>query len=138
MSKEVSEFHKLSHAHHEQRISAHKAAMDAEDKNSHRHAFHKASIAHHEPLRDFHKAAMEKAASGEMNKTDRSLTLESIDAHIRATLTKMLSDALAPTNISAVIPNRPGVTAVPRAGKQAIPEKIPVPAEFEKLADIEA
>ena len=136
MTKEmsVSEFHKLSHAHHEQRISAHKAAMDAEEKGSARHAFHKASIAHHEPLRDFHKNAMEKAASGEMNKSpDISATVENA---VAAYFGK-IGATLIPTLVSAVTPNRPGITAVPRAGAQAIQERPNVPEEFLKLAEVE-
>src|SRR6266550_4450448 len=49
-----------------------------------------------------------------------------------------LGDKIIPTAVSAVTPNRPGITAVPRAGAPAPAEKIPVPMEFEKLADIEA
>src|SRR5258706_16242403 len=119
MTKTSAEFHKLSHAHHEQRISAHKEAMDGEHKDSARHAFHKSSIAHHEPLRDFHKAAMEKAASGEMNKSaDISATVE----NAVAAYFEKISNKLIPSLVSAVTPSRPGITAVPRAGQQTIPE----------------
>ncbi len=50
-------------------------------------------------------------------------------------LTKL---APLPPGMSALTPSKPGIIAVPRAGQQLVPEKIPVPAEFEKLADIEA
>ncbi len=113
MSKTSAEFHKLSHAHHEQRISAHKEAMDGEHKDSARHAFHKASIAHHEPLRDFHKAAMEKAVSDDLGKAD-----------------------LTPTNISAVTPEKPGIRAIPRYGQQ-LPERPNVPEQFQHLATVD-
>ena len=136
MSK-VSEFHKLYHAHHDQRISDHEEAMDAEEKGSSRHAFHKRSIARHEPLRDFHKNAMEKAVTDELNKADRSADISATVENAVAAYFAKISDKLIPTLVSAVTPNRPGVIAVPRAGAQAIPERPNVPEEFLKLAEVE-
>jgi len=112
MSK-VSEFHKLYHAHHDQRISDHEEAMDAEEKGSSRHAFHKRSIARHETLRDYHAAEMGKATADELNKSD-----------------------LVPTNVSALTPDKPGVRAIPRYGQQT-PERPAVPEQFAHLAQVE-
>jgi len=43
---------------------------------------------------------------------------------------------LVPTSVSAVAPNRPGITAVPRAG-MPVPEKVNVPEQFAHLASVE-
>jgi hypothetical protein len=47
------------------------------------------------------------------------------------------ADTLVPTNISAVVPDRPGVRAVPRAGQQPIQTGPNVPLEFSKLVSTE-
>jgi len=76
---------------------------------------HEEQSQEHAGMATFHHESMEacaKAADGDLNK-------------------------LVPTSVSAVTPTRPGITAVPRAGAQPIPEKIPVPEEFEKLASVE-
>lgn len=48
-----------------------------------------------------------------------------------------IENRIEPTRISAVAPNRPGITAVPRAGQPAFSEKPNVPIQFSKLVEIE-
>jgi hypothetical protein len=43
---------------------------------------------------------------------------------------------LVPSNVSAVVPNAPGIRAIPRPGQPPISEKPNVPLEFEKIFSI--
>lgn len=57
--------------------------------------------------------------------------------HIQKLLGDKIGDKLVPTNVSALAPNRPGLTMVPRGGQPAVPEKPNVPLEFEKLVRVD-
>jgi len=113
MSK-VSEFHKVYHGEHDKMATVHATMMGHHEEGSRDHAFHKAKFESHTRLRDYHKDAMAKALTDELNKGDR----------------------VEPTNISAVTPNRPAVTMVPRPGER-IPEAPPVDQRFADLVKVE-
>jgi hypothetical protein len=79
----------------------------------------------------YHKSAMmecEKSMDAEFTKA--------APADFEKRLTH-LEGQIVPTRVSAVIPDRPGVRAVPRAGQPAFSEKPNVPVQFEKLVAIE-
>jgi hypothetical protein len=79
----------------------------------------------------YHKAAMEecsKATGDEFSKGASDDLVKRIAA---------LENTVIPTNVHAVIPNRPGITAVPRAGQREIPARPEVPIQFEHLVRVE-
>ena len=76
---------------------------------------HSAAAEEHQRLVEFHDAqaeACEKAAEGELQK-------------------------LIPDRVSRVLPNNPGVTAVPRAGQQPIAAQPDMPLEFQRLFKVD-
>jgi hypothetical protein len=79
----------------------------------------------------YHRAAMEecsKATGDEFSKGASDDLVKRIAA---------LENTVIPTNVHAVIPNRPGITAVPRAGQREIAARPEVPIQFEHLVRVE-
>src|SRR6266436_4604329 len=137
MSK-VSEFHKASYDHHDERATSHAVMMGHEDEGSPRHAFHKSGHESHTAMRNFHKICMEKATVDSMNKAAEGSVPASMEAYVRSILVKMLGDTLMPTAVSGIAPTRPGIIAVPRDGARANPGSVDlskVPLEFQKMLD---
>lgn len=84
----------------------------------------------HQATAQFHKDMM-----GESSKvTGDELSKNGSDLVKRL---EILESTIIPTKVSAITPNAPGVTAVPRAGQRAFSEKPNVPVAFEKLVAIE-
>jgi len=148
MSK-VSHFHKTYHTHNEQKAQihadhaeAHKIMLDHHEEgtpghNHHKtkHSLHKREEAVHAALAAYHEGEMKKTAAGELNKADGSAP--GLEDAVRAVFLKMFGNALVPTAVSAVTPNRPGITAVPRAGQQPIPAVPNVEPAFAKLVSVD-
>jgi hypothetical protein len=109
-----------------------KAAGTADAHHGRMAALHQHKATTHEQYAaDLREAAekCKKAADDELGKNTGDV-IRRLDA---------LENAVVPTRISAVTPNAPGVTAVPRAGGRPMPtqEKPNVPIQFEKLVSIE-
>jgi hypothetical protein len=81
-------------------------------------------------------ADAEKAAGDAMNKAASGVAPTALEEAVRRTFLKMYGNTLMPTAVSAVAPNRPGLTAVPRFGapSPAVPD---VPLEFQKLVSVD-
>jgi hypothetical protein len=64
-----------------------------------------------------------------------------VQQYLRDTIMKMVGEAIGntvvPTGVSAVAPNQPGVTVVPRAGQRPLPEKPNVDVQFSKLVQVD-
>ncbi len=136
MSK-VSEFHKASYDHHDERATSHAVMMGHEDEGSPRHAFHKSGHESHTAMRNFHKACMEKATVDSMNKAAEGSVPASMENYVRAVLVKMLGVMVQPTQISGVAPTPPGLRAIPRDGTRALPSLSNIPEPFQKLVEVE-
>jgi hypothetical protein len=116
VSDHLAEFHKASATHHGEMIDAHEAALQKAAGADHvaATAFHKSAISSHEKMREYHEAGVqecEKASVDSLNK-------------------------LIPDRISNLVPDYPGVRAVPRAGQRDI-SKTDVPLEFSHLVEID-
>jgi hypothetical protein len=121
------------------------------------HAFHKAACADHEANGEqesngfaMHKTAMDACANkmemcskSEEDELGKNFTSPKdlqavVDAAVASAMLKalgVLGDRIRPDGIRGVIPDRPGIRIVPRAGQQESIAKAAVPVEFSKLVD---
>ena len=72
-------------------------------------------------------AECDKVAGDELNKSASDLIKR----------LEVLENTVVPTRVSAVAPNAPGLTAVPRAGQRPVGDRPVVPVQFAKLVEIE-
>jgi hypothetical protein len=103
-----------------------------------------AGDAHHGRMADLHQhkahthgenAVNFRAAAEKCTKTSDDELGKSSIAVIRRL--DALENAVVPTRISAVVPDAPGVRAVPRAGQRPFTDNAVVPVQFAKLVEIE-
>jgi hypothetical protein len=100
---------------HFQKTTATEAERDAAATLAALSSEHESLWQEHSDLAAYHQEqlkACEKAADSDLNK-------------------------LVPTSVSAVAPNRPGLTMVPRAGEQPVPARPAVPEQFAHLVKVE-
>lgn len=87
----------------------------------------------HEAAAEFHRGMMEDCSKVTGDELGKSANTSDLVKRVTA-----LENTVIPTRVSAVVPNAPGITAVPRAGARPMPSEKPnVPVAFEKLITIE-
>jgi hypothetical protein len=142
LSEHLASHHKVAAAHHAGMEKLHRSIAAVHS------GLHKESgvtgdedspnaqlAAHHDGLADMHKA---HAAHHSSMMEAYAKTVESDDLNkLLEKISEKIGDRLVPTQVSAVLPNRPGVTLVPRGGQQPVPVKPNVPLEFEKLVMVD-
>jgi hypothetical protein len=115
VSEHLGEFHKAAADHHTQMIGAHEAALtkakDMKEGGEHLTAFHKSAIASHQTMADYHEAAMEECSKA-------------------IAASDLAKNRIVPDGVRGIIPNAPGVIAVPRAGQRQL-DKTVVDTELE-------
>jgi hypothetical protein len=132
MSKvKVNEFHKVHHEQHHKLAASHATMMAEHEAGTADHTHHKAAHEAHSAISAFHKTCMEKTASDEMNKVDT--VPASLESAVQQIFLKMFGNAVMPTNVSVVAPNR----LVPRGGQPAVPAAPNVPEQFAKLVAVD-
>jgi hypothetical protein len=128
--------------HHEEMIDTHEAAITAHEdameeaetqkahgsEATHHIAFHKAAIKSHKAAIESHQSAI---GSHEIMKARYEDGVQECSKAIAADNLEK-ANRLVPDNVHGIIPNYPGVTAVPRAGQRQI-EKTEVPLELQKV-----
>ncbi len=146
VSEHLAAMHKAAHGHHTEMIAAHETALkkaaDMED-GDHHVKFHKAAIASHQQMVDFHEGALEEcqkaaAASGGATHVE---TIANRGGHLAGSAlatgdldgprTSKAMD-MVPDNVRGIVPNFPGITAIPRAGQRPL-DKVAVDPELEFL-----
>ncbi|SRR5713226_7351642 len=137
MSKVSDEFHKFYHGHHDEIAKTHATMKDHFEEGTPEHTHHKDKHATHVAARNYHKRMLEKTAGDEMNKAAGDSVPAYLEDAVKAVFLKMFGNVLQPTAVSAVAPNRPGITAVPRGGQPEIPAKPNVDPRFEHLTKID-
>jgi hypothetical protein len=116
----AQKFLKGQHAFHTAMAKAHETSAEDFQKESSEHIHHTAAAAAHTAAAENCAECMaeySKVAWSDFFKSERG--------------------SPEPSPISAVTPNAPGVTAVPRAGQRPFTEKPVVPTQFAKLVEIE-
>jgi hypothetical protein len=116
VSEHLAKDHQAASSFHRMMAKCHGEAMGKAVAGNPEHTFHKSAVAAHEQAADHHDQMCEECQKV-----------------IASDLQK-----LQPTNVSAVAPTAPGVTAVPRAGQRPIEEAKPVvEAQFAKLLTVD-
>jgi hypothetical protein len=133
--------HRAAAAMHRTFSKCHDAAMQKTTKDDPQHAFHKSAKEAHDAAAtdqdqraDYHDAMGEKCEQAKKIAGDQDLSKGSSDILRRL---ELIEGTIIPTKVSAVVPNAPGVTAVPRAGQRQVNGKANVPIAFEKMVAIE-
>lgn len=119
VSEHLYEMHKFHHGDRGEAIANHQTALEKatamEPDGGPHTTLLKAEIARHQKAQAYHAEGMTECA-------------KAIQDHL---------NKLVPTNISVVVPEHPGLRAIPRAGQPAIPAKPDVPLEFAKMFAID-
>lgn len=133
--------HRAAAEFHRTMSKCHDGAVSKATKDDPQHTFHKsakeahdAAAADQDSRAEYHDQMGEKCEQAKKVAGDQDLSKGSSDLLKRL---EILEGTIIPTKISAVTPNAPGVTAVPRAGMRSLGEKPNVPTAFEKLVAIE-
>jgi hypothetical protein len=95
-------------------------------------AVHGSLAQHAGSCADDHDAAVEDCSKITADELGKAASPDDLAKRVTA-----LENTMVPTNVHAITPNVPGVTAVPRSGQRAFAEKPVVATQFSKLVEIE-